>query len=106
MVPLVARGRPLGGIAIFTEEIRDFDPEEVELAQAFGHQAALTVQNAETLARERQAGRLEHLLQRSDSLSPDDRRQVEQLLEVAERIIELGTHSHRPRVRRVQDDQT
>jgi GAF domain-containing protein len=94
VVPLIARGRPLGGLALFSKHIRTFDHEDVELAQAFADQAALALQNADRLARERRPGRLERQLQRPGGLSPRDRQHVEQLLEAAERIVELGTESH------------
>ena len=90
MIPLIAHGRPLGGITIFSRQVRTFDAEDVELAQAFGHQAALAVQHAETLARQRQASRLEQLVARARRLPPRDRRTVEQILDAAERLVELG----------------
>jgi PAS domain S-box-containing protein len=90
MVPLAAHDRPLGGIMFVSHAVRTFDREEVELAQAFARQAALALQNAETLATERQASRLRLLLQRSKSLDPHDRLLVEQLLAAAERVIELA----------------
>lgn len=93
MVPLIANGQPLGGIAVFSREIRSFDQEEVELMLAFGHQAALAVQNAQTFARVRLADRLERLLQTSKRLHPRDREHVNQLLVAAERLIELSSQA-------------
>lgn len=91
LVPLIAEGRPLGGLTILTKEVRVFGPEDVGLAMALGYQAALAVHNAETLARERQATRLERLLERARLLGPDDAQHVEQILAAAERVMDLGT---------------
>jgi GAF domain-containing protein len=93
MIPLIAHGRLLGGLSIFSRQVRTFDAEDVELVQAFGDQAALAVQHAETLARERQASRLEQILARARRLQPEDRRHVEELLAFAERLVELGEQS-------------
>lgn len=94
MVPLVANSQPLGGIAVFSRDIRSFDQEEVELMLAFGHQAALAVQNAQTFARVRLADRLERLLHGSRQLDPRDREHVNQMLAAVERLIELGSRGN------------
>jgi GAF domain-containing protein len=90
LIPLVARGRLLGCIAMLTLKPRTFDEDEVELGQAFADQAALAVRNAETLAQERRASRFEQIVQRAKGLDHRDRLHVEQILAAAERALELS----------------
>jgi PAS domain S-box-containing protein len=91
VIPLEIQGRLLGGITFLARGSRVFNDGDVELARAFGHQAAIAVQNAETLARERHASRLERLLETAQSLRPEDRQRVRNLLDAAERLVEMGT---------------
>jgi diguanylate cyclase (GGDEF)-like protein len=52
-VPLVFRGQPVGLLALFeTGAERHFTPEEFDLAQALGEQAAAAIQNAKLYRRE------------------------------------------------------
>jgi len=46
VLPLAARERLIGGLSIVDREGRVFDDEDVRLAQAFAHQAAVALENA------------------------------------------------------------
>ncbi len=45
-VPIIVGGEVYGGIALYYSERREFPEEEIELAGAFGDQAALAIENA------------------------------------------------------------
>jgi signal transduction histidine kinase len=45
-VPLMARDKTYGAIALFYAQVRDFADDEVDLARTFANQAALAIQNA------------------------------------------------------------
>ena len=45
-VPLVAKGRVLGGISVYTSDIREFRLDELRLVQAFADQAAIAMENS------------------------------------------------------------
>lgn len=45
-VPLIARGRPLGGIAVLSLQRREFSEEQIQLASMFAYDAALAIENA------------------------------------------------------------
>jgi GAF domain-containing protein/CheY-like chemotaxis protein len=75
-LPLVVRGRLIGGLSIAGPEGRRFDDDDVRLAQAFAHQAAVALENARLFDEAaRQAQRMaaladvERLL--SETLDPD-----------------------------------
>ena len=91
IVPLIVQGQPSGGLSIFSKQERVFEQEDVELAQAFGYQAAVALQNAQTLERERRAGRLARLLDESRGLPPGDRMHVERALATLERFVEIAS---------------
>ena len=45
-VPLVAKGRVLGGISVYTSDFREFTLDELRLVQAFADQAAIAMENS------------------------------------------------------------
>ncbi len=45
-VPLVARGKVLGGISVYTNEFHEFTLDELRLVQAFADQAAIAMENS------------------------------------------------------------
>jgi GAF domain-containing protein len=102
---MVVEGRPLGAINLFSKQIRIFEAEDIELAQTFGHQAAIAVRNAQIVARERQLNHFERLIEKSKGLPPRDRHTVEHLLRAAERMIELATRPDPGYVRALLDGQ-
>ena len=51
-VPLLARGRSIGVLAVFSREKNAFIPEEVELLRTFATQAALAIDTANLFSRE------------------------------------------------------
>jgi PAS domain S-box-containing protein len=53
--PLVAHGRTIGGLGVGDRRNRAFDPEDVDLAQAFADQAAIALWNSAIFAAERSA---------------------------------------------------
>lgn len=54
-VPLVVRDEIYGGIALYYEQGREFTEEDAKLAELFGHQAALAIENARLRERIEQA---------------------------------------------------
>jgi PAS domain S-box-containing protein len=103
IVPLIVKGQSLGAISLLSQRVRTFDPEEVELTQTFGHQAAIAVRNAQTLARERQVSRFEALIERTKALPPRDRHCVENALAAVERMVELAARPDPGYVRALLD---
>ncbi len=51
-VPLLARGRSIGVLSVFSTQPAAFDAEDVELLQTFGSQAALAIDTAKLYGRE------------------------------------------------------
>ena len=45
-VPLIVRGKALGGISVYTNEFHEFPPDAVRLVQAFADQAAIAMENS------------------------------------------------------------
>lgn len=45
-VPLIVRGKALGGISLYTNEFHEFPPDAVRLVQAFADQAAIAMENS------------------------------------------------------------
>jgi PAS domain S-box-containing protein len=89
-VPLVGPGQPIGALTMLSRQVKRFDEDEVELALSFASQAAIAVQNAALLERERQTRWLDELLQRPDGLPAAIRRDVEHLISIAERLIDAS----------------
>jgi PAS domain S-box-containing protein len=89
-VPLVGPGQPIGALTMLSRQVKRFDEDEVELALSFASQAAIAVQNAAVLERERQTRWLDELLQRPDGLPAATRRDVEHLISIAERLIDAS----------------
>ncbi len=67
VVPLVARGSPIGGLVFANEAGRNFDDQDFELAQELGRRAALAMENAllleQSLVREGEISRANEALQ-------------------------------------------
>jgi GAF domain-containing protein len=61
-VPLLARGRSIGVLSVYSTKAAAFDAEDVELLQTFGSQAALAIDTAKLYGREH---RVASVLQRS-----------------------------------------
>ena len=55
--PLVARGRVLGTITMFTEHARAFGPDDIALAEDLAHRAAIAIDNARLREEARRAVR-------------------------------------------------
>lgn len=69
-VPLMARGRAIGVLAVGSMRARQFDAEDSELLQLFANQAALAIENARLLQSETdQARRLEVLYDNAKMLT-------------------------------------
>lgn len=64
-LPLAARGKTFGGLALYWEGLLELDENDLDLAEVFAAQAALAIENArlyeEEVRREREAGVLLHL---------------------------------------------
>mgnify|MGYP005842121631 FL=1 len=54
-VPLIIKDEVYGGIVLYYSEPREFSTEDIELAKAFGDQAALAIENARLRVRAEQA---------------------------------------------------
>jgi GAF domain-containing protein len=46
LLPLISKGKVLGALAVYRDDIRAFRPEELALAQSFANQAAVAIVNA------------------------------------------------------------
>lgn len=46
VVPLEIRGKPIGVLRVYTDQPRDFDPDEVEFLQAIADLSAIAIENA------------------------------------------------------------
>ncbi|MBE3110561.1 MAG: PAS domain S-box protein, partial [Acidobacteria bacterium] len=64
-VPVKSKGRVLGTLCAATSELREFAPEEVELAVAIGNAIGVAIENAQLYEKERSA--LEQLRQSEES---------------------------------------
>ena len=86
-VPLRTKGEPLGVVRVYAKTKRRFSPREVELLTAFGHQAAIAIENAE--------------------LYEDIQRNYYETVRALTRAIEAkdsGTYSHSERVTHLADE--
>ncbi|MBX7134822.1 MAG: GAF domain-containing protein [Fimbriimonadaceae bacterium] len=50
-VPLTIRGKPVGVMSCYTNEVRDFPPDEIEALETIAKQAAISIENAKLQVR-------------------------------------------------------